>query len=109
MFKIKRLKMITLTSEQVTKIKKIKDAQKRGYFVKGSDVTPLYNDVFDKDVKNTSCGSCIKNRSIELIKALDDFMLWLEQEEKKQEEQLQQQPIEDTKITEIKKRGRPKK
>lgn len=81
---IKILNMILLNSEQVAQIKKIKDALKRGYYVNGSSVTPLYNEVFQKSLKNTNCSTCIKNRCRELVQVYDKFVEYIQAEEQKQ-------------------------
>ena len=98
-----------LSEIQIINIKKIKDAYKRGYYVKGSDVTQLYNEVFKKNLNNTNCSACIKNRAHELIRAYNNYLA--EQEAKANEATVEEVveknniPVEEPK----RKAGRPKK
>lgn len=97
-----------LTEIQLINIKKIKDSYKRGYFVKGSEVTQLYNEVFNKNLNNTNCSACIKNRANELIRVYNQYIV--EQETKQQTVEVAEEnniPVEEP--TETKKAGRPKK
>ena len=105
--------MILLNSTQCEQIKKIKDALKRGYYVNGSSVTPLYNEVFQKNLKNTNCSTCIKNRCRELVQVYDKFVEYIQAEEQKQIAEKATQATENntSAIVEEPKRkaGRPKK
>lgn len=98
--------MIHLNDEQLAQIKKIKDAVKRGYYVRSSDVTPLYNKVFNKNLNNTNCASCLKMRSHELVKVYDEYVAYIAEEERKKAEIAENNiPVEEP----TKKAGRPKK
>lgn len=107
--------MILLNSTQCEQIKKIKDALKRGYYVNGSSVTPLYNEVFQKNLKNTNCSTCIKNRCRELVQVYDKFVEYIQAEEQKQIAEKATQATENNTSNEElieqpkKKVGRPKK
>lgn len=100
---------MVLTENQLINIKKIKDALQRGYYVKGSDVTQLYNEVFKKNLNNTNCSACIKMRAHELIRAYNNYLA--EQEAKANEATVEEIvdenkiPVEEPK----RKAGRPKK
>ena len=105
--------ILLLNSTQCEQIKKIKDALKRGYYVNGSSVTPLYNEVFQKNLKNTNCSNCIKNRCRELVQVYDKFVEYIQAEEQKQIAEKATQATENntSAIVEEQKRkaGRPKK
>lgn len=104
--------MVLLNSEQVAQIKKIKNALKRGYYVNSSDITPLYNEIFNKNLKNTNCSTCLKNRSRELVQVYDKFVEYIQAEEKKQIDEKATQATENNTSAIVKKQpkvGRPKK
>lgn len=106
--------MILLNNEQVAQIKKIKDALKRGYYVNGSSVTPLFNEVFNKNLKNTNCSTCLKNRSRELVQVYDKFVEYIQAEEQKQIAEKATQATENNTSAIVeeqpkRKAGRPKK
>ena len=101
------IKTMELTEIQLTNIKKIKDAYKRGYYVKGSDVTQLFNEVFDKNLNNTNCSACIKNRANELIRIYNKYLAEQEAKAATVEEVVEENniPVEEPR----RKAGRPKK
>lgn len=106
--------MILLNSTQCEQIKKIKDALKRGYYVNSSDITPLYNEIFNKNLKNTNCATCIKNRCRELVQVYDKFVEYIQAEEKKQIAEKATQATENNTSAIVeeqpkRKAGRPKK
>lgn len=88
--------MIMLNSTQCEQIKKIKNALKRGYYVNSSTVTPLYNEIFNKNLTNTNCSTCIKNRCRELVQVYDKFVEYIQAEEQKQ--QVEQSSTEQSAI-----------
>lgn len=104
--------LLLLNSTQCEQIKKIKDALKRGYYVNSNFVTPLYNEIFDKNLKNTNCSTCIKNRCRELVQVYDKFIEYIKSEEQKQIAAKAAQETENNTSTIVKKQpkvGRPKK
>lgn len=101
--------MIHLNDEQLAQIKKIKDAIKRGYYVRSTDVTPLYNKVFNKNLNNTNCASCLKMRSHELVKVYDEYVAYIIAEEERKKAEIAENNIPVEEPTETKKAGRPKK
>ena len=56
---------------------------KRGSRISGTEITELYNKVFNKNLKPTNCSSCINQRYKELKTAYDNFMKLLKEEEEK--------------------------
>lgn len=106
--------ILLLNSTQCEQIKKIKDALKRGYYVNGSTTTSLYNEVFNKNLTNTNCATCIKNRCRELVQVYDKFVEYIQSEEQKQIAEKATQDTENNTSNELteqpkKKAGRPKK
>lgn len=99
--------MLILNNEQLAQIKKIKNAIKRGYYVRSTDVTPLYNEVFNKNLNNTNCSNCLKMRAHELAKVYDEYVAYVAEEERKKAEIVEENniPVEEPK----RKAGRPKK
>lgn len=56
---------------------------KRGSRISGTEITELYNKVFNKNLKPTNCSSCINQRYKELKNAYDNFMKLLREQEEK--------------------------
>lgn len=98
-----------LTEIQLNDIKKIKDAYKRGYFVKGSEVTALYNAVFNKNLNSTNCSSCIKNRANELINAYNKYIEQKQIAEQSSTAQATENNLPSVEEQPKRKVGRPKK
>ena len=63
-----------MTNEDIEQIKKFKELRDKGYYVVGQDVTNLYNKVFEKNIENSNCSSCIRRRIGELIIAMETFV-----------------------------------
>ena len=53
-----------------TLIKKFDEIRQKGYYVNSNQVTSLYNKILEKNVNNTTCGSCLRGRIQELVNAL---------------------------------------
>lgn len=51
-------------------IKKFDEIRQKGYYANSNQVTALYNKILEKNVKNTTCGSCLRGRIQELVNAL---------------------------------------
>lgn len=77
-------------------IKKFDEIRQRGYYVSSNQVTSLYNKILEKNVNNTSCGSCLRGRIQELVNALRKQ----EQAEKKAQEAAKIAE-EETKVAEV--------
>lgn len=74
-------------------IKKFDEIRQKGYYVSSNQVTSLYNKILEKNVNNTSCGSCLRGRIQELVNALRKQ----EQAEKKAQEAARK-AAEETKV-----------
>lgn len=99
------------TEEDKKLVKKFISIKNRGLYTDSMQLTEAYNRILEKNVRNTTCGSCMRARVSELENALKQ---WEKQEIKAQEELKEEQPTpikEEVKQepTEQKKRGRPKK
>ena len=77
-------------------IKKFDEIRQRGYYANSNQVTSLYNKILEKNVNNTSCGSCLRGRIQELVNALRKQ----EQAEKKAQEAAKIAE-EETKVAEV--------
>lgn len=51
-------------------IKKFDEIRQKGYYANSNQVTALYNKILEKNVNNTTCGSCLRGRIQELVNAL---------------------------------------
>ena len=107
---------MTISDENRSIIRKFENIMRRGLYDSGEQVTQIYNSVLDKNVRPTNCGSCIRSRITELVKALNK----VEADEAKQAEIKAQEALKEEQPTPIKeevkqepteqkKRGRPKK
>lgn len=113
------------TEEDKKLVKKFISIKNRGLYVDSMQLTEAYNRILEKNVRNTTCGSCMRARVSELEAALKQ---WEKQEIKAQEELKEEQPGNASSLhsnslemstpikeevkqepTEQKKRGRPKK
>lgn len=94
-------KMISFEDRE--KIEKFAEAKNRNYRVSSSEVTNIYNKILNKNVRNTGCSSCLRQRISELERKLKQE---LEAEAKAAEEtaEMKEENKEDKP-----KRGRPKK
>jgi len=76
-----------MTAEQIEAIKDYEMKLNHGYAVRGSEVTALYNEVLNKNVASTNCGSCLRRRVQEMVAAMHKYLDELQkQEEQKVEE-----------------------
>lgn len=83
--------MIIFDSSDILIMDKMIGIVKRGYYLAGSDVTNLYNKIFQKNLRNTNCGTCIKQRYAELERAYKHFKAELEAQSKKVEEEVKEE------------------
>ena len=109
------------TEKNKEAVKKFNEIMSKGYYVNSQQLTRVYNEVLEKNVPNTNCSSCCRQRVSELVKALKQ---WEAKEAKEAEIQAQeaskiaqdepkQEDLATTKeeknnAPEAKKRGRPK-
>lgn len=62
--------MATFNEDDIIKIRKFIEIKNRGLYASGSELTEVYNRVFQTDVKPTNCGQCIRGRIQQLEDAL---------------------------------------
>ena len=90
-----------MTNEQIEKIKAFEVKMNHGYTVNGGDVTNLYNEVLNKSVAPTNCGSCIRRRIAEMVEAMHIFIAKRQEEAKKKEEETNDKPKRGRKKEEV--------
>lgn len=75
-------------------VRKFINIKKRGLYVESTQLTEAYNRILDKNVRNTTCGSCMRARIAELESALNK---WEADEAKlKAQEQAKEEIKEET-------------
>lgn len=99
--------MYNWTSEDIKTVETFTEARKRGLFVRGEEVTEVYNRVLNANLKSTNCQTCIRTRVMTLETELAKFKEQLAKEEEKSKE-LETPSTTETKIT-AKRVGRPPK
>lgn len=62
-----------ISREDIEIIEKFIDIRNRGLFCDGGQVTTVYNRVLNKNLRPSSCGSCIRQRINELECALKAY------------------------------------
>ena len=67
-----------ISTEDIELIRKFEDLSAHGYYVNSQQVTDAYNRILNKNVGNTTCGSCIKHRIAELVMVRNRYELELE-------------------------------
>ena len=67
-----------ISKEDIELISKFEDLSTHGYYVNSQTVTDAYNRILNKNVGNTTCGSCIKQRIAELVMVRNRYELELE-------------------------------
>lgn len=96
-------------SEDIIMMQKLIQIANRGYRINGSEITELYNRIFNKQLRPTNCGSCISQRYKELKISYNLF----QEELKKQEEKAKALEVLDELLTptedELPKKTRKKK
>lgn len=76
------------SDENIEKIRKFEKIKNAGYYVDSKELADVYNEVFNKRVTPTACGSCCRARISELVNALNQFEKQMQLETNtKQEEQ----------------------
>lgn len=77
-----------------TLIKKFDEIRQKGYYVNSNQVTSLYNKILEKNVNNTTCGSCLRGRIQELVNAL-------KRQEEQEAKEAAKKAIEEAKTEEV--------
>lgn len=89
-------------SEAIREFQHFKDIVDAGYLVNGTNLTNLYNKIFEVKVRPTSCGSCLRSRYNALLIEFRKFNAEVEKQEAEEEKITEEKPV-------VKHRGRPKK
>lgn len=77
-----------------TLIKKFDEIRQKGYYVNSNQVTSLYNKILEKNVNNTTCGSCLRGRIQELVNAL-------KRQEEQEAKEAAKKAVEEAKTEEV--------
>ena len=62
-----------ISNEDLKLIRKFEELKLKGYYCDSMQLTTVYNRVLNKNVNNTVCGSCMRQRIAELVAAADKF------------------------------------
>lgn len=85
---------MNFTEKDKELVRKFISIKKRGLYVDSMQLTEAYNRILDKNVRNTTCGSCMRARIAELESALNK---WEADEAKlKAQEQAKEEIKEET-------------
>lgn len=101
-------------SEDIIMMQKFIQIANRGSRINGTEVTILYNRIFNKELKPTNCSSCISQRYRELKHSYELFQKELKEQEEKAKalevlDELMTPTEEELNENNPKKKGRPKK
>lgn len=66
------------TNDDVKLVEKFIQIKNKGYYANGNEVTEVYNRVLEKNAPPTNCGSCIRQRILEMENALNQFKKQME-------------------------------
>lgn len=86
------------TKESIELVEKFIDIRKRGYYVDSVQLTNVYNQVLNKSVRPTNCGSCLSQRVKELEASLNRYKAKLAKEAEEAKEQ--EEPVVEPKVEE---------
>ena len=96
-----------ISSEDLEKIDKFENIMNRGFYAAGTEVTDLYNKIFDQKLSYTNCSSCIRTRISKMAVAKKRYLEQLAQaEENKQEEKKEETTNESHKGSDGGKKGK---
>ena len=73
------------TKESIELVEKFIDIRKRGYYVDSVQLTNVYNQVLNKSVRPTNCGTCLSQRVKELEVSLNHYKAKLAKEKEKKD------------------------
>lgn len=101
---------IKFNAEDIKLIRKFEELKNKGYYASGSEVTSVYNRVFNTALSSTSCSSCIRGRIQQMVDALNQFEAKIKaQEATKVEEPINTTTEENNATQPTKRVGRKKK
>lgn len=102
--------MITISDRNLEIIEKFKEMLSHSYFADSVQVTEVYNEVFGKNEPPTNCGTCIRQRMVALVGAMDALKADLARKEEAEREAFkevaEQEKVEDKGKKKV---GRPRK
>lgn len=61
------------TEEDIKFVEKAIELKNNGFYIDGKQLTDVYNKILNKRVTPTNCGSCIRQRILELEGALNHY------------------------------------
>ena len=67
-----------ISKEDIELIRKFEELSLKGFYVNSQQVTDAYNRILNKNVGNTTCPSCLKQRIAELVMVRNRYELELE-------------------------------
>lgn len=98
-----------MNQEQINLIDKFEKILLRGSFCDGTEVTNLYNEVFNKNLRPSNCSSCIASRIRELLVARNAYKQAIEASKKEEVNNTPKEENNAPESTSNKAVGRPKK
>ena len=99
------------TNDDIKLVEKFIQIKNKGYYCDGGQLTEVYNRVLEKNAPTTNCGSCMRTRSSELERALNQFKKQMELSGATTADELTNEikAVEEEIKEEKPKKGRPKK
>lgn len=87
---------MNISKEDRELIRKFEQIMNKGHYVQSQQLTDAYNRILDKHVHNTTCGSCLRQRTKELIDALNNV-----ERREAREQEAAKKAIEESKEQEV--------
>lgn len=97
------------TEEDIEKVRKFIDIKNKGHYADTHELTSVYNRVLEKNVTNTTCGSCLRQRVEELERALRKYEAEQKKAEEIKEEETKEENNDGDNTKSHKTKGRKKK
>ena len=82
------------TDDLIKKTKKFIEIKNRGYYCNSVELQAVYNEIFETDMKPSSCSSCLRGRISKMEEALRQFEKTIELQNQNNEK------VEETKTVE---------
>lgn len=70
------------TDDLIKKTKKFIEIKNRGYYCNSVELQAVYNEIFETDMKPSSCSSCLRGRISKMEEALRQFEKTIELQNK---------------------------
>lgn len=87
---------MNISKEDRELIRKFEQIMNKGHYVQSQQLTDAYNRILDKHVHNTTCGSCLRQRTKELIDTLNNV-----ERREAREQEAAKKAIEEAKEQEV--------